>query len=318
MDRDDGDVYAGIVTDQEERIQRSIREWKPDMSNEERRVWSERLIGRVSVHEPDPVPFLGKEGIKAQIEPFVKTERFPHTLIVGEPGMGKTQLARWIAAQRGEPFEEHMAPIRPADLRDSSIVLLDEAHRQKNPEELFRIMDGSVTVTILAATTRPELLDSAFASRFLLRLQLELYTDSEMEAIVENFAGPLFGENPAWLEILASASAGNPRQAERIVMTAKGLGTFDPVEVLRACRINADGLSEFHMKYLAELQKRSGQPIGLEQISMMLYADTTYVRQQERLLLHYELINLKSNGRVLTRKGIRYNELLTEQTESPK
>ncbi len=39
----------------------------------------------------DEVVFIGQERIKTQLEPFITTEKFPHVLLTGDPGLGKSQ-----------------------------------------------------------------------------------------------------------------------------------------------------------------------------------------------------------------------------------
>ena len=113
------------------------------------------------------------------------------------------------------------------------------------------------------------------------------------------------------VEVLAKAAAGNPRQAERIVETAKGLDTHDPETVLSTCRITADGLTDLHLRYLEALTDLR-RPVGLNQLATVLWSDEQTVRETERLLLEYGLVELSSSGRSLTRNGKRYVELLDE------
>jgi replication-associated recombination protein RarA len=88
-------------------------------------------------------------------------------LLTGEPGLGKTQFGRWLAWRRQKPFFERLAPVKPESLPPYGVLLLDEVHRQSDVESLFPVMDKGV-LTVIAATTKPDKLDSAFRSRFLL------------------------------------------------------------------------------------------------------------------------------------------------------
>ena len=246
--------------------------------------------------------FFGQEEVLGQIAPFVKRKAaFPHTLILGEPGIGKTRLARWIANQRGETFEEMMSPAKPEDLPKVGIILLDEVHRQNRPEWLFPTMENA-TVTILGATTRPEQLEPAFASRFFLKLYLTRYSE---EAMVEMTEFLLPKANKDSVGIYAGASAGNPRQLERIVAVAKELGANNPEEVLSTVRITGDGLTDVHLRLLKALRK-GNRPMGLGTIAVILYLDENTVKQHERLLIEYDLIELRPNGRLITRAGKQY------------
>jgi Holliday junction resolvasome RuvABC ATP-dependent DNA helicase subunit len=194
--------------------------------------------------------------------------------------------------------------VTPEQLPAAGIVLLDEAHRQTRPEPLWPFMENR-HVTIIGATTRPEKLEPAFKSRFFLQLHLERYEDEAIEELMYHMI-------PEWprmdISLLAKAAAGNPRQAERIIETAKGLGTLTPESVLSTCRITADGLTDMHLRYLEALEGQR-RPVGLNQLATILWSDEQTVRETERLLLEYKLVELSSSGRTLTRKGKRYVEL---------
>lgn len=249
---------------------------------------------------PFGMELVGQHVARAQVEPYLKAIRFPHTLILGPTGIGKTHMARWIAGQRHEVFEEFLAPVRPEQMPDYGIVLIDEAHRQGKPEPLFPIMEAG-KLSVMAATTRPELLDPALVSRFLLRLNLELLEPEDAEVLMSL----LLDNTDADVSVLARASAGNPRQAERIAETAKALGTLDPEQILSTVRINADGLDDVHLNILRNL-KRLARPTGVSQLATLMFTSEQDIKEHERLLLHHGLVDLTSNGRMLTKKGLQY------------
>ncbi len=272
---------------------------------ETRIQWSARVLGvdesLIMNLAPTVDEFYGQSAAKEQIAPFIsRVDAFPNTLILGRPGIGKTRMARWIAAQRREPFEEFLCPVNPDTLPLGGIIMLDEAHRQRHPEWLWGIME-SADASVLAATTRPELLESAFKSRFILTIHLKRYTDESM-VDMGNSILDMTDESAA---LYASASAGNPRQLELILSVAKELGPENHEIVLKACRITGDGLTEFHVDVLKALQ-RIGRPIGLSSLASILYSDEQTIREYEQLLVEYQLISLLSNGRLLSRQGTKY------------
>lgn len=301
-----------MITDEEAREEVRVLKKARDagwFSDEDRAVWAARRLG---FDEPTPstgLVFFGQEEAISQIRPFLSRDaNFPNTLILGEPGIGKTRLARWIADQRAEQFEEVLCPAKPEDIPDYGIVLLDEAHRQRHPEWLFPTMENA-TVTILGATTRPELLEPAFASRFFLTLYLTRYSEKAMVELAQHL---LPDANDESTDMYAGASAGNPRQMERIAAVANEVGVNDMELVLSTCRITGDGLTELHLRLLRTLAK-GNRPMGLGTIATLLYLDEDTVKQHERLLIEEDLIELRSNGRMVTRAGKRYLEEL-EQT----
>jgi Holliday junction resolvasome RuvABC ATP-dependent DNA helicase subunit len=60
-----------------------------------------------------------------------------------------------------------------------------------------------------------------------------------------------------------------------------------------------------------EALQRAGRPVGLSTLASMLYSDEGSVKEYEQLLIDFELVDLRSNGRVLSREGKKY---LLEQT----
>lgn len=265
----------------------------------------------------DKVVFIGQEQIKTQVEPFIEADQFPHVLLTGDPGLGKTQFGRWLAWRRQKPFFERLAPAKPESLPPYGVLLLDEVHRQSDVESLFPVMDRGI-LTIIAATTKPEKLDSAFRSRFLLSLRLREYKTDEIAEIIWSMAGypetepPILPEDEAAVNVLANAAHGNPRVAERLVKTAKGLDTWEPKEVLKAAQITADGLDADHFDYLTALNK-AVRPVGLKYIVDQTMMSEDAVKRVERLLLNKGHVELAANGRRLTVRGQQYVRLLEDE-----
>lgn len=258
----------------------------------------------------DEVTFIGQDHIKQQVEPFMAAEKFPHVLLTGDPGLGKTQFAKWVAGRRGKPFFEKLAPAKPMELPPYGILLLDEVHRQSDVEALFPTMDRGL-LTIIAATTKPERLDSAFKSRFLVTLRLRKYTTEQIEQIMGHMSDGA-ADNPDFINVLANACDGNPRVAERITRTAMSLGTWDPETVLQAVQITADGLQQDHFDYLGAL-KHLNRPAGKKQLGDIAVLSDDEIKRVERLLVDKGYVELTSNGRKLSVRGKQYVSLLEDE-----
>lgn len=240
-------------------------------------------------------------------------EKFPHVLLTGDPGLGKTQFAKWVAGRRGKPFFERLAPVKPDELPPYGILLLDEVHRQTNVESLFPTMDKGV-LTVVAATTKPEKLDSAFKSRFLVTLRLRKYPTEQIEEIIWHMSArssvPV--EDQAFINVLANACDGNPRVAERVVKTAVSLNTWNPETVLQAVQITADGLQQDHFDYLGALNHLN-RPAGKKQLGDIAYLSEDEIKRVERLLVDRGYVELAPNGRKLTVRGKQYVHLLEDE-----
>ncbi len=197
--------------------------------------------------------FIGQEELRANLRVYIDAAKerksaIDHLLFYGNPGLGKTTLARIIASELGVNLVTTSGPVleRSGDLaailtnlNTNDILFVDEIHRMPITVEevLYPAMEdfkldlvigqgpAARTVkldiepfTLVGATTRLGLLSSPLRDRFGIISRLEFYTAKELSRVVER-AARIFDieiEAQAALEI-GKRSRGTPRIANRLL-----------------------------------------------------------------------------------------------------
>jgi len=211
-------------------------------------------------HRPDErirplrlVEFIGQDDLRANLQVFLRSamdrgQVMDHTLLYGNPGLGKTTLAQIIAGELGVNLVSTSGPVmeRSGDLaailtnlQRHDVLFIDEIHRMPpSVEEIFypALEDfkldlvigqgpGARTVkidlepfTLVGATTRIGLLSSPLRDRFGVIFRLDFYGPDDLALIVQRSAAIFhidITEDGA-LEI-GKRSRGTPRIANRLL-----------------------------------------------------------------------------------------------------
>ena len=165
------------------------------------------------------------------------------------------------------------------------MLFIDEIHALPRPvmETLYEVMEGQTLslqiaegvrarmitlqlppITIVGATTEPQLLPPALVSRFPLEETVELYSEEELAQIV-TLAATRFDKtiSEEGARIIARASRGTPRIAKALLARARDvarachLTEADARATLEAASLDARGLGPNHRRALDYLRGRA-------------------------------------------------------------
>jgi holliday junction DNA helicase RuvB len=273
------------------------------------------------------------EQVRVAIEAaFADGKKFDHALLVGPPGLGKTQVASVIACEMATALHEVLGQSikTPADLngvllaaQDKEIVHFDEVHELKKEFQtgLYRALEERklfdqgrssrvqtiplADFTALLSSTDEHQLMQPLRDRMKLLLRFQFYSVDDLRTLVQQRSQALRWQvDEEAFGLIAQRSRGTPRLALRLLQSCRRVcrseaQTTITVEHLeRACQleqIDALGLGpteQAYLKYLTEGTTR------LNVLTSMLGLPTRTVSQvTEPFLIRAGLVVKDDQGR---------------------
>lgn len=216
---------------------------------------------------------------------------------------------------------------RHRDERLSTIhwIFIDEIHTMGIEDQeslLLKMEDPQRAITIIGATTRPDLLVTPLYNRFLIHLRLGFYQPPDMEKIVRQSAGKLeLVLSDEAIRVLAGRGRGVPREANTLVRRVRDYGENlskkDVLEALRELGIDHLGLNMAERLCVMAIHGQyGGGPVALNTLAAALSEEPQSLRLIEAFPLREGLIAITGRGRTLTRRGTEYAERIMREWSS--
>lgn len=281
--------------------------------------------------------FIGQERLIAQLQLSAASahrmnKAFPHTLLTGPPGLGKTSLSGVIAETMGAKLQPVNSNVlsTAADvimllrsLNSGDVLFIDEIHRLKLPvqECLYTAMEGGYfdfiagkgttgagvvrimlpKFTLIGATTMAGMVSAPMLDRFGIIGQMEYYTVDELTKVVKGAYTRLRIED---CRAIASVGRGTPRVALKYAARVDECGG-DVAMALGMLGIDEHGMNDMDRRILRVIRdEHGGGPVGLDAVSVSVFETAKTIEDaHEPYLVRIGMLTRTGRGRVVTQKG---------------
>ncbi len=291
--------------------------------------------------------YVGQETIKKNLRLIIdaakkRNESCDHLLFYGQAGLGKTTLAYLIGKEMGVNVKTTSGPnLEKAgdvaailtNIEPNEILFIDEAHRvSKFAEEILypalesrklHIIVGKgpsartlsldlPQFTVVAATTKVNLLSQPLRSRFGGTFRLDYYNVEDIKKIILRSAKILNTKiTEGAISLLASASRFTPRVANRLLKRSRDYaeiynqGSIDEGAVkktLEMFEIDNLGLEQADRTLLEiVIKKFNGGPVGIKSLAATMNEEAGTIEDvYEPFLMKLGLLHRSSLGRIAT------------------
>lgn len=325
---------------------------KSSMINNKNKKKEDKFID--SLLRPDSwKEYIGQEKIKKNLNLILKAagkrkESIDHLLFYGPTGLGKTTLATLVAKEMKANLRITTGPAIQkvgdlaailSSLEDGDILFIDEVHRLNRfiEEVLYPALDshklhlvigkglGSRMIsldlpsfTLVAATTRPNLLSSPLRSRFGATFQFDYYLPEEIETIIQRSADLMdIKILPDGVSVLSQVCRFTPRIANRLLKRVRDFAEVNNLKIIDAeivkktlevMEIDCLGLEPCERRLLETIiNKFNNRPVGINTLTAALSEEKGVIEEvYEPYLIKLGLLQRTSLGRVATKEAYKH------------
>ncbi|MDD5547912.1 MAG: Holliday junction branch migration DNA helicase RuvB [Candidatus Pacebacteria bacterium] len=297
--------------------------------------------------------YVGQEKVKRNLKTLLdaakkRSEPSDHILFYGQAGLGKTTLACLVAKEMGSnlkitsgPALEKMGDLAAilSNLEKGDVLFIDEAHRLNRmiEEVLYPALEsrklhlvvgkgpGARTLsidlpafTLVAATTRANLLSGPLRSRFGASYKLDYYKVEDIEKIIARSAELLkVSICEQAIKIIARAARFTPRTANRLLKRVRDYSEVNDLEsiteeaaekTLEMLEVDNMGLEPTDRQLLMTIiEKFHGGPVGIQTLAAAMNDDRGIIEDvYEPYLMSIGLLLRTPSGRVVAPEAYKH------------